>query len=92
MKQRVPDENLYYVDKILKLEEKDGQLYAVIKWENYSYREVTRERVESLKLNPTLRADLSKKEAEFKTLPFTKAIEHQLSDYLTQLSRVHYGA
>lgn len=36
-------------------------MYAVIKWENFSYRDVTREKIESLKLNPTLRADLIKK-------------------------------
>lgn len=51
---------------------------AVVKWENFSYKDVTREKIDRLKENPSLRKDLERKEAEFKIKPFAKAIHHQL--------------
>ncbi len=39
------------------------EIVAVVKWENFSYRQVTREKLDTLKNNPGLRPDIEKKEA-----------------------------
>ena len=51
---------------------------AVVKWEGYGFKHVTREPVESLKLNPNIVPEIQRLETQYKIKKQSKFIEHQI--------------
>ena len=51
------DDNLYYVEKVLRLEKEQGKMVGVVKWENWNYKNLSKEPLARLKYGWNLKEE-----------------------------------
>lgn len=58
-------ENLYFVENVLRVIKKEGALYGLVKWENWNYKSLTYEPLDTLKRINGVKDECEKREEEF---------------------------